>query len=44
MSFTNLAVLIRDSLEADVAAIQAIYAHHVLHGTCLLYTSDAADE
>ena len=27
------AVLVRDSVDADVAAIQAIYAHHVLHGT-----------
>lgn len=26
-------IVIRDSLEADVAAIQSIYAHHVLHGT-----------
>jgi L-amino acid N-acyltransferase YncA len=25
--------LIRPSLEADIPAIQAIYAHHVLHGT-----------
>jgi len=33
MSDTQSTVLIRDSLEADVAAIQAIYAHHVLHGT-----------
>jgi len=24
---------IRDSTEADIAAIQCIYAHHVLHGT-----------
>src|SRR5690349_9642069 len=24
---------IRDSTEADIAAIQRIYAHHVLHGT-----------
>ncbi len=33
MSPTSPTVLVRDSLEADVAAIQAIYAHHVLHGT-----------
>ena len=33
MSNTNSAVLVRDSLETDVATIQAIYAHHVLHGT-----------
>jgi len=26
-------LLIRDSVDADVAAIQAIYSHHVLHGT-----------
>jgi L-amino acid N-acyltransferase YncA len=26
-------MLVRDSREGDVAAIQAIYAHHVLHGT-----------
>lgn len=26
-------VLIRDSLESDLAQIQAIYAHHVLYGT-----------
>jgi L-amino acid N-acyltransferase YncA len=26
------AVIIRDSTEADLAAIQRIYAHHVLHG------------
>ena len=25
--------LIRPSKEADIPAIQAIYAHHVLHGT-----------
>lgn len=25
--------IVRDSVEADVPAIQAIYAHHVLHGT-----------
>ena len=33
MPSTNQTVLIRDSVEADVPAIQAIYAHHVLHGT-----------
>jgi len=33
MSPTQPAVLVRDSVEADVAAIHAIYAHHVLHGT-----------
>ena len=33
MSFAKSEVLIRNSLEADVATIQAIYAHHVLHGT-----------
>ena len=33
MPSTNQTLLIRDSLEADVVAIQAIYAHHVLHGT-----------
>lgn len=33
MSDTQSTVLIRNSLEADVAIIQAIYAHHVLHGT-----------
>jgi phosphinothricin acetyltransferase len=33
MSFANPSLRIRDSLEADVVAIQAIYAHHVLHGT-----------
>ena len=26
-------VLIRDSAEADLPAIKAIYAHHVQHGT-----------
>ncbi|MEN9590591.1 MAG: hypothetical protein RLZZ481_2377 [Pseudomonadota bacterium] len=33
MSPTNLTLRVRDSVEADVAAMQAIYAHHVLHGT-----------
>jgi L-amino acid N-acyltransferase YncA len=33
MSTFRSAVLVRDSVDADVAAIQAIYAHHVLHGT-----------
>ena len=33
MSSTKAPVLVRDSLESDVAEIQAIYAHHVLHGT-----------
>jgi len=33
MSSTHPTVLVRDSLETDVAAIQAIYAHYVLHGT-----------
>jgi L-amino acid N-acyltransferase YncA len=33
MATIRSAVLVRDSVEADVAAIQAIYAHHVLHGT-----------
>jgi phosphinothricin acetyltransferase len=33
MTPTQPVVLIRDSLEADVVAIQEIYAHHVLHGT-----------
>ena len=28
----HLAVIVRDALQADVGAIQAIYAHHVLHG------------
>ena len=28
----NEAISIRDSLDADIAAIQAIYAHHVTHG------------
>ena len=28
----SLGVVIRDSREADMAAIQRIYAHHVLHG------------
>ena len=27
------AIQIRDSRDDDVAAIQALYAHHVLHGT-----------
>ena len=27
------ALIIRDSSPSDVPAIQAIYAHHVLHGT-----------
>ncbi|CAN7208135.1 GNAT family N-acetyltransferase [Bosea sp. LjRoot9] len=26
------AILVRDAVEADMAAVQAIYAHHVLHG------------
>ena len=26
-------LLIRDATEGDAAAVQAIYAHHVLHGT-----------
>ena len=26
-------MLIRDATEADIPEIQAIYAHHVLHGT-----------
>jgi len=33
MSPTHPTVLVRDSVETDVATIQAIYAHHVLHGT-----------
>jgi len=33
MSPTQPAVLVRDSVEADVAAIHAIYGYHVLHGT-----------
>ena len=33
MSSIKAPVLVRDSLESDVAEIQAIYAHHVLHGT-----------
>ena len=33
MSPTQPAVRVRDSVEADVAAIHAIYAQHVLHGT-----------
>ena len=33
MSSANPQLLIRESLESDVATIQAIYAHHVLHGT-----------
>jgi L-amino acid N-acyltransferase YncA len=28
-----MTILIRPSLDADIAAITAIYAHHVLHGT-----------
>ena len=28
-----IAVAVRDSVDADVGAIHAIYAHHVLHGT-----------
>jgi phosphinothricin acetyltransferase len=28
----SAAIIIRDAQEADMAAIQAIYAHHVLHG------------
>lgn len=28
----NAAILIRESIDADVDAIQRIYAHHVLHG------------
>lgn len=31
-------VLVRDSLESDVAAITDIYAHHVLHGTACFET------
>ncbi|MGC2855399.1 GNAT family N-acetyltransferase [Novispirillum sp. DQ9] len=27
------ALVVRDAVEADVAALQAIYAHHVAHGT-----------
>ncbi|MFQ6685975.1 GNAT family N-acetyltransferase, partial [Bordetella pertussis] len=30
---TPTAILIRDSRDADLPAIAAIYAHHVLHGT-----------
>jgi L-amino acid N-acyltransferase YncA len=26
------AILVRDAAEADMSAVQAIYAHHVLHG------------
>jgi phosphinothricin acetyltransferase len=33
MSPTNLTLRVRDSVEADVAAIHAIYGYHVLHGT-----------
>ena len=33
MSSIKAPVLVRDSLESDVAEIQAIYAHHVLHAT-----------
>ena len=33
MSSTYPTVLVRNSLETDVAALQAIYAHYVLHGT-----------
>jgi len=33
MPSTHPAALVRDSLEADVVAIQSIYSHHVLHGT-----------
>ena len=33
MSPVNSVLVIRDSVEADVVAVQAIYAHHVLHGT-----------
>jgi phosphinothricin acetyltransferase len=33
VSSANPEVSVRDSLESDVVAIQAIYAHHVLHGT-----------
>ena len=34
----NNEILLRDSVESDVAAIQAIYAHHVLHGTASFET------
>lgn len=29
----RLSCVVRDAREADIAAVQAIYAHHVLHGT-----------
>lgn len=45
MATIRSAVLVRDSVEADVAAIQAIYAHHVLHGTASFeLTSPTLDE
>ena len=31
-SMIKTAVFVRDSREADIAEVQAIYAHHVLHG------------
>jgi L-amino acid N-acyltransferase YncA len=36
--------LIRPSLEADIPAIQAIYAHHVLHGTGTFETDPPSAE
>ena len=45
MPATRLPILIRDSRETDVATIQAIYAHHVLHGTASFeLTPPAIDE
>ena len=35
--------LIRPSTEADIPAIQAIYAHHVLHGTGTFETEPPSD-
>lgn len=45
MPATSYPILIRDSRETDVATIQAIYAHHVLHGTASFeLTPPAVDE
>ena len=30
---TEIAMLVRDARDDDMAAVQAIYAHHVRHGT-----------
>jgi L-amino acid N-acyltransferase YncA len=39
---TTAMTLIRPSLETDIPAIQAIYAHHVLHGTGTFETEPPA--